>query len=225
MRNQTHMREVKSNRCLYSELSSKFLFMLLVVLAITTTSSCSLFKKKIPKKDETEAQAELKKITDAKAQLNALINNNANLSIEEREKILQDIKNLNITDSEVQDLIRKAEKKLADDKRIIEEEKKVEIEVKEVEVDLNRNFREIAGAANFDVANAKIAETMKLFDSDNSWVLVIISEVDGQKDYDEPTSIKKYLEKIKDTRRYESIVATVKKNDAGKITRIELRKK
>ena len=65
---------------------------------------------------------------------------------------------------------------------------------------------------------------MPLFASPDVPVLVVISEENGMKDYDKPTTIEKYLNYLKDRKAYKAVVNDIVYNDSGKITELELRR-
>ena len=85
-------------------------------------------------------------------------------------------------------------------------------------------FKQISGGGNNTTTNAKIQEALDLFESPQTPVLIIIAEEGGEKDYDKPTTIKNYLEKLKDVKRNSEKIENIKRNSAGKIIELELRK-
>ena len=66
---------------------------------------------------------------------------------------------------------------------------------------LNTYFASIANSSNATSANKSITEALAMFASPSTPVLIVISEEDGQKDYDRPTTIEKYLNYLKDQKR------------------------
>ena len=56
-----------------------------------------------------------------------------------------------------------------------------------------------------------------MFKSTEVPVLVIISEENGKKDYDKPTTIEKYLNYLKDRKAYKAEVENIVYDDSGKI--------
>jgi hypothetical protein len=66
---------------------------------------------------------------------------------------------------------------------------------------------------------------LQLFANDNAPVLIIISRSGNVVDYDRPTTIRKYLEYIKDQKVVRNKVENVVYNADGKITELELIKK
>ena len=89
---------------------------------------------------------------------------------------------------------------------------------------LNNYFNSIANATSVASANASINEALTMFSSGDAPVLIVISEEGGKKDYDEPTTIKKYLEYLKDTKNNMNKIANLQFDSAGKISEVELKK-
>ncbi|HOX82981.1 MAG TPA: nucleoid-structuring protein H-NS [Chryseolinea sp.] len=91
-------------------------------------------------------------------------------------------------------------------------------------VKLNQYFSSIASSSNATSANASINEALGLFASPQTPVLIVISESNGEKDYDKPTTIKDYLNYLKDQKKNINSISDVKTDASGKITELELRK-
>ncbi len=87
---------------------------------------------------------------------------------------------------------------------------------------LNNYFSAIAGAGNTTSANRTIQEAMSMFASGETPVLIVISQEGDQKDYDEPTTITKYLNYLKDTGNNSNRIQEIEYDAAGKITVLEL---
>lgn len=107
------------------------------------------------------------------------------------------------------------------------EVKPIEKEIKESSSEatrLSQYFEAIASSSNVGSANSSINEALGLFASPETPVLIVISEENGQKDYDKPTTIKNYLNYLKDQKKNISTVSDLKMNSTGKITEIELKK-
>jgi hypothetical protein len=85
-------------------------------------------------------------------------------------------------------------------------------------------FNAIAGSGNIHSANSSISEALTLFASPETPVLIVISEYDGKKDYDRPTTIKDYLNYLKDQKKNVNTISDLKINSSGKITEVELTK-
>ncbi len=89
---------------------------------------------------------------------------------------------------------------------------------------LSNYFNAIASAGNVNSANNSINEALTLFASPDTPLLIVISEYDGKKDYDRPTTIKEYLNYLKDQKKNMNTISDLKVDAAGKITEVELKK-
>lgn len=89
---------------------------------------------------------------------------------------------------------------------------------------LNEYFQSISQSANAASANSSINEALTLFASPDTPVLIVISEENGQKDYDRPTTIRHYLNYLKDTKNNANSISDLQFDSGGKITELELRK-
>jgi hypothetical protein len=87
---------------------------------------------------------------------------------------------------------------------------------------LNLYFSNIASSSNGNAANNSINEAMALFASPDTPVLIVISQQGDQKDYDKPTTIRNYLNYLKDTRNNSNKISDIKFDASGKITEMEL---
>ena len=90
---------------------------------------------------------------------------------------------------------------------------------------LDQYFNSIAGSGNTSAANNSINEALTMFSSAEAPVLIVIAEENGQKDYDKPTTIKDYLNYLKDQQKNLNAITDVKFDNAGKITEVELTRK
>jgi mRNA-degrading endonuclease HigB of HigAB toxin-antitoxin module len=90
---------------------------------------------------------------------------------------------------------------------------------------LENYFNSVAGAGNASMANQTIQEAMAMFSNQETPVLIVIHEENGIKDYDEPTSIKKYLEYLKDTKKNLNYISDIRMDANGKVSELELRRK
>jgi hypothetical protein len=89
---------------------------------------------------------------------------------------------------------------------------------------LGQYFDAIANANNVTAANTSIDEALNMFSSSQAPVLIVISEEGGQKDYDRPTSIRAYLNYLKDQKKNINQIGHLKMDESGKITEVELKK-
>jgi len=89
---------------------------------------------------------------------------------------------------------------------------------------LNQYFESISRSTNMASANSSINEALTLFASPDTPVLIVISEENSQKDYDRPTTIRQYLNYLKDTKNNSNTISDMQFDNSGKITEVELRK-
>ncbi|HTH57779.1 MAG TPA: hypothetical protein VL728_17150 [Cyclobacteriaceae bacterium] len=89
---------------------------------------------------------------------------------------------------------------------------------------LGQYFDAIANANNVTSANTSIDEALYMFSSPQTPVLIVISQEGNQKDYDRPTSIRTYLNYLKDQKKNINQITHLKMDETGKITEVELRK-
>jgi hypothetical protein len=204
-----------------------FLFLLAGGIVFATTGCKS--KKKLAQ--EAAAKEYAAKVDKAKAELQAILDDNGTMPLAEMERRLNDIKAQNLNDPEVDTLIKKVEDKIAKEKariKKLEDEKNAQKEKKKELPQyqyINDYFYQIAGAKDVTTANAKIAEAQKLYAGKNVPVLIIISQDGDIIDYDKPTTIGEYLNYVKDQKRYSNSIKNVKFDEYGQITELELIKK
>jgi hypothetical protein len=91
-------------------------------------------------------------------------------------------------------------------------------------VKLGQYFDAIANSGSITSANSSISEALTMFASPDTPVLIVISEQNGQKDYDRPTTIIAYLNYLKDQKKSANKVEKLQFDNSGKITEVELRK-
>ena len=203
-------------------------FILIAMMALVTiggTTSCSS-KKKMAKK-EYEA-----KVEQAKKDLNAIIAEETQWTLEEQKSRIEEIENAALNNPEIDELIVKAKEKVirlkAEEARAAEEERLRELEeqkkIKPV-ASLEDYFAIIAAAPDAETANEKIAEALKIFASPDVPVLIIIYHVGDIIDYDAPTTAEKYLNYIKDQKKVNVGVYNIKYDNNNKIIELELIKK
>lgn len=90
---------------------------------------------------------------------------------------------------------------------------------------LENYFNAVAAAGNANSANQSIQETLGMFSNQETPVLIVIHEENGIKDYDEPTTIKKYLDYLKDTKKNLNYISDIRMDASGKVSELELRRK
>ena len=209
-----------------SKLTTIAMILLAAFITIGGTTSCKS-KKRLAKE---AAEAEYKsKVAEAIKDLNAILDDETLWTLEEKEARVQTIKDWNLQNAEVDDLLFQVEKKLARERAQKNEEERKDAEEREnsqsTNVVLESNFRSIANAGSISQANRVINETLGMFESNNVPVLIIISQAGGFNDYDRPTTIEKYLNYLKDQKISRNSVNDIKYNANGKISELELIKK
>ena len=209
-----------------SKITTVMMVLLAAFITIGGTTSCKS-KKRLAKE---AAEAEYKsRVDQAVKDLNAILDDETLWSLEEKEARVQTIKDWNLQNAEVDDLLYQVEKKLARERAQKDEEERRAAEEREkanaADVVLGRNFISIANASSVSQANRVINETLGMFESPNTPVLIIIKQNAGFNDYDRPTTIEKYLNYVKDQKKATEKVHEIKYNSNGKINEIELIKK
>jgi hypothetical protein len=87
---------------------------------------------------------------------------------------------------------------------------------------LDNYFNAIAGSGTSSSANGTIQETLGLFASEDTPVLIVISESGGVKDYDRPTTIRAYLNYLKDVKKNTNRIGKLHFDNSNKIVEVEL---
>lgn len=210
--------------------SISFLFVLSILLGPMGTG-CKRGQKLEEERAKEAAAAKQRAVDQARSDLEGLMATPVRdfSDLEERESILADIKNRNIDDAGVRALIRKVEYFLQQERARLEAEQippEPPVDpMADLKNRLGQQFTQIARAGNVNMANASIQQAIGMFSSPSTPVLVVISEENGKKDYDRPTTIEKYLNYIKDQRRNPNQISHIETNGAGKITQLELTKR
>ena len=144
----------------------------------------------------------VQKIDANRAKLLDLLLNKENKSADqlqvELDKIKADTKD--ITDGELNELMSRLQKKIDDMKNVPNVPLKTQIETA---------FQGIADAGksgDVNQSNTLITNTLKMFSSDDATVLIIISREGSIVDYDKPTTIKRYLNFLKDQKASKNAV-------------------
>lgn len=201
--------------------------MVLVVSLAGGMGSCKSKKKLAKEKEAAEYAA---KVNTAKTTLLDILNDNTAMSLDEKEAAVKSIRGMNLNDPEIDELLRQAEEKLAKEradwnKAAMDARKKAEEEAlikASGNTSLSGYFSSIASASSVSQANMLIADALKLFSSPDAPVLIIISKSDDIVDYDRPTTIKNYLNYLKDTKNNINQVEKIIYDNSGKIKELEL---
>ncbi|NWJ50410.1 MAG: hypothetical protein HXX14_06055 [Bacteroidetes bacterium] len=218
-------------------LSTKLLMVMLVIAMSAGITGCNNQKK-------IAARERAAKIEQAKVRLQALLDDKSTLTLDQKYTELNTIKGWNLNDKDVDNLIAKVEDKLAKDREILRKRAEDEVRLREAEerrrleesmrnagnndprfIKINEAFNSIATATSVDAANKLIIETLNLFNTPDAPVLIAISQNGTAKDYDRPTTIKRYLEYLKDQKRNVNQISNLVFDASGKITELELTKK
>jgi len=193
-----------------------------LIISIGFMGGCKS-QKKIAAEEAARVKAE--KTAQAKEILNTILNDDGELTLTEKERLLRQAKALNSDDPEVKAMIVQAEELLATLREQEEMAREPVVKDPTVEDELNDLFGEIAQSSNASSANGLINSGLGLFSSPQTPVLIIINQSGTIKDYDEPTTIERYLHYIKDQKTSPNAIYNVVKDDNGKISELELIKK
>jgi hypothetical protein len=212
---------------------SKLIALVLVFTVALGGSSCKSKKKIAAEKAAIELA---NKIALAKASLFDLLRDDNPKTYEEKIAELKRIKDMQLRNYEIEQLIDQVEPMLAAEYQELlrkqeAERKRQDAELirikKQAELDnINAHFISIAQAENDLEANLRIQQTLTYYASPNVPVLLIIDIYgDSQKDYDKPTTIEHYLNYLKDVKTYSRQIESIKLDVNHKIIEIELIKK
>ncbi|MDA3905052.1 MAG: hypothetical protein PF484_03140 [Bacteroidales bacterium] len=212
---------------------SKLIALVLVFTVALGGSSCKSKKKIAAEKAAIELA---NKIALAKASLFDLLRDDNPKTYEEKIAELKRIKDMQLRNYEIEQLIDQVEPMLAAEYQELlrkqeAERKRQDAELirikKQAELDnINAHFISIAQAENDLEANLRIQQTLTYYASPNVPVLLIINIYgDSQKDYDKPTTIEHYLNYLKDVKTYSRQIESIKLDVNHKIIEIELIKK
>lgn len=207
--------------------SMKFVMMLVLALSVGASMSSCQSQKKLAKKKAAQELAE--RTAQAKTDLLAIINDEGQMTLEEKEFKLNSIKRMNLEDQEVKDLIVQAEEKIATERAALERKKEEERLAREREAkekgqysSITNALNSVASARDVNDANMAIREALLQFAGEDVPVLILISQEGEIKDYDEPTTIRKYLEYLKDQKKVSAKVIDAEYDSNGKIKVLEL---
>lgn len=218
-----------SNKNLMYALPQWLLIVVIAGITLTGTTGCKSKKKLAREQAAAEYAAG---VDQAKKDLTAILNDQSSWNLDEKEQRFNTIKSWGLQDEEVQNLIPLVADKLmrerAEAARQAEEErlKKLEEEQQKERTGsyqvIENYFKAIASASDLAEANTMINQALQLFATSDVPVLIIISQDGGFNDYDRPTTIRRYLEQLKDTKTHNKRIEQVKYDASGKITEIEL---
>lgn len=213
-----------------NRLMLRLVYLLVVAVIAVGFSGCKSQKKIAAQKAAAERLA---MIEQAKQDLLMIINDQGEWTIAQKESKVAEIKAMNLNDDEVDALIVEAEKAIErlklEEKRSEEERLRKEREAAQSRMLEEQKFSKIedyfdaiAAASTVDIANSRINEALKFFASPDVPVLIIVFMDGDIKDYDRPTTIKRYLEYLKDQGKDLNKVHNIQYDANGKITELEL---
>ena len=203
---------------------------MLMVISLAGGMGACKSKKKLAK--EKEAAEYAAKLETSKSTLLDILNDNTAMSLDEKEAAVRSIRDMNLNDPEIDELLNQADQKLAGEraalnKKQMEESQKTgggDVTKEKAAPTLTGYFADIASATSVSQANMLIADALKLFSSPEAPVLIIISKQGNTIDYDRPTTIKNYLNYLKDTKNNINKIDKVSYDNNGKIKELELLK-
>jgi hypothetical protein len=213
-----------------NRLMLRLVYLLVVAVIAVGFSGCKSQKKIAAQKAAAERLA---MIEQAKKDLLMIINDEGEMTVAQKENKVAEIKAMNLNDDEVDALIVEAEKAIErlklEEKRLEEERMRKEREAAQSRMLEEQKFSKIedyfdaiAAAGSVDIANSRINEALKFFASPDVPVLIIVFMDGDIKDYDRPTTIKRYLEYLKDQGKDLNKVHNIQYDANGKITELEL---
>lgn len=163
------------------------------------------------------------KVDVARATLYDLLLNKDNKSADELERDLAEIKSQNLKDSQIDDLVSRVEKKIKEMRASGGSGANLPVKTQ-----LENAFTSIATSAkggNLTQADNTIQKTLQFFSSEDVPVLIIISREGSMVDYDKPTTIKRYLNFLRDTKASKNDIDAIMTDANGKIKGLDLIKK
>lgn len=196
-----------------------FVMMAMIIALTLGAAGCKSSKKAAEAKAKQEAAAREAKIAEARKILMSILSDDGNMTLAEKERALARVKAMNLDDQEINDLIAQVEARLAEERNAASNESGG-MEANEATV--QSYFNAIANASSVSSANGSINEALNLFASENVPVLIIINRSGNIVDYDEPTTIRKYLEYLKDVKKTENRIDNLELDANGKITEVVL---
>lgn len=207
--------------------------LLIIASVLVAPIGCKSKKKQAEEQARAEAEARAAQVDRLKAELQSLMDTPVAdfADLEDREQRLEEIKAMNVDDAGVMTMIRKVEYFLQQERdRLEKAQAEAEQEVEQEQEDqtmkatLGQAFNRIAYASSVDQANSEIDRALRMFSGEDAPVFIIIGVFDGEPDYDEPTTIGRYLNYLKDQKKNPNRIAKIETDASGRITLLELSK-
>ncbi|MBP6977780.1 MAG: hypothetical protein PHD61_12065 [Bacteroidales bacterium] len=219
----------------YGHLMTMLYFTLILLFAgsvLTGSSGCAGKKKAGKTQKVTTVHDDPDQLLKAKGQLLEILNDNGSIPLSEKEATLEEIKAQQFQDTEINSMIDLAEQKIRSEKEkarkiepVIPPQDEGEAEVTSTADVLEGFFDDLVNNKNYSASNIFINQALKMFVNESVPVLIIISQEGGMTDYDEPTTILKYLQYLDDTKNNVNRISNIVLNQEGLITELELIKK
>lgn len=181
------------------------------------------------KAEQAAADERARQIARAKQMLREILADTSS-SLEEKEATLDQVRAMQLSDPEVIALIAEVEAALLKERQLLEKQQEEEAKAAaenerrtQLKQDLESRFKSIAMASGVEDANRQIEDALQVFASAQVPVLTIIAmNSEGLKDYDRPSTIRKFLDYIKDQKQVPAQIHHIRFNEAGKISELEL---
>lgn len=123
---------------------------------------------------------------------------------------------------EIEPIEEEVVEEISDSPEAVEVRVPEKIESKEQK--LNNYFKAVSNASSTESANKSINEALTMFNSPDAPVLVVIYHDGANPDYDEPTTIEKYFNYLKDTKSKPAQVEEVVYDPNGRMKELVLKK-
>lgn len=198
---------------------NSFIIMAMVVILTFGASGCKSSKKAAEEKARQEAAAREAKIAEAREVLMSILNDEGGMTLAEKERALARVKAMNLDDQEINELIAQVEALLEEERNAANN---ADAGIVANEQSVQNYFNAIANANSINSANSSINEALNLFASEDAPVLIIINKSGDIVDYDEPTTIRKYLEYLKDQKKNINKIDNLELDANGKIKELIL---
>jgi hypothetical protein len=164
-------------------------------------------------------KARQQQIDEARADLLDMLLNKDGRPVEELERELARIKAMNLNDPEINELIAKVEQKIASMKNAANVPLRQQLE------DSFQGIADAGRSGNAAQAASLSKSVLNLFSGDDAPVLIIISREGSMVDYDKPTTIRRYLDFLRDQKVSRNAVDSYQLDANGKIKELDLIKK
>jgi len=178
--------------------------------------------QQVTKKAYAMQEKELQqKVVVARNKLFDLLVNKQNLSADQLEAEMNKIKAQDLGNDEIDELLARLEKKIAEMRGY----NAVEVKLKPKLEGIFQSIADAAKAGNITSANNTIQSALNYFSAPDVPVLIIISREGSIVDYDKPTTILDYLNFLKDQKENRNNLDSYQLDSSGKITELDLIKK